>query len=1072
MKNKKKFHILNIRRDKSLSRFVVDLKKQLEKKEEQEKNEFRFSREKFMDSLFDKDYERSKKLLNNLLEESLDKTEAQTKYIYNYYLQIKNKISNYFAQLYTKHEARLERLSQISIFAFLIMIGQLFGRFWYFLKSIAYYFGYLLIILVRFFYLVFGMIFFGRIIYIPTFLALPEPPQKPRSKKRILYNVKKIITSSQIAKSKKPKIKIRQRIQFLLFRQKSKLIFFLIWPFQVFKNFFKSLQKDLYFLKKDLIALTQTNPHQIIRDYRKRALLRRQRRIQDQLKNLSQNSQAKHIQKRKFSWQNFFKLKKFRIKKTKAPEPVLNKREVRSRRAGLKSARVDTSALHFGFAKCKLSVLKKIKLFLQKNLLRTKSKNKFKDFFLHFKLGPGRSVLFFAFLLLILILPLKFFDFYQALNIRELKNQVLGAGGRAIADLRRASESIQELDFNKASLNFSQAGSNFLDINNQLAEINNSLLALARLVPNEKIRFASEGKHLARAGEAVSNLGENLSLAFASLINKEQLDYNFANGKISFVDDYRKHNTLDVINNFIFYIGQALVDAARVNASLFEISVRSVPRDYRDEFQLLCEKSRIFENGLREFHNLANLAKIFLGEEKDKRYLVVFQNNTEMRASGGFLGSFALVDFSQGSIKNIEVPQGGSYDLKSGLEELVHTPDPMLLIGSRWYFHDANWWPDWPTTARKLMWFYEKSGGPSVDGVISFTPTVFENFLKIFGPLDLQDKYSITLNSNNFWQAVQSVVESPEARQTRKPKKIIGDILAKLINEAPKRINPEMLTKLLVLGEESLSEKHILFYFRDQVLQDEVLKYGWDGKISETSRDYLAVINTNIMGEKSDRKMQEIINHQAEIQANGDIINTLEIKRIHTGHVGEFLSGVRNVNWMRIYVPQGSELLEASGFRAPDEKYFKKANPDFKIDPLIAKTEALAKVDMESGSKIYNEGDKTVFANWSMVNPGKTATIYVKYKLPFNVLKDRLSSKKSWRSLLGFGQNQKYIYSLLVQKQSGSIGSKINSQVILDNNFYVLGRRPENIKVNYQGWDINSVLDTDKYWGIVFEERE
>ena len=58
------------------------------------------------------------------------------------------------------------------------------------------------------------------------------------------------------------------------------------------------------------------------------------------------------------------------------------------------------------------------------------------------------------------------------------------------------------------------------------------------------------------------------------------------------------------------------------------------------------------------------------------------------------------------------------------------------MIAPQWYFWDANWWADWPTSANKLMWFYEKSNGPTVDGVVSFTPTVMEELLKIIGPIE------------------------------------------------------------------------------------------------------------------------------------------------------------------------------------------------------------------------------------------------------------------------------------------------------------------------------------------------
>jgi len=89
----------------------------------------------------------------------------------------------------------------------------------------------------------------------------------------------------------------------------------------------------------------------------------------------------------------------------------------------------------------------------------------------------------------------------------------------------------------------------------------------------------------------------------------------------------------------------------------------------------------------------------------------------------------------------------------------VKAPEPLWLVNPLWHFWDANWWPDWPTTAKNLMWFYEKSGGSTVDGVVTFTPTVVEKLLDITGPIDMSEEYGVIIDSNNFWETTQKIVE-------------------------------------------------------------------------------------------------------------------------------------------------------------------------------------------------------------------------------------------------------------------------------------------------------------------------
>lgn len=673
-----------------------------------------------------------------------------------------------------------------------------------------------------------------------------------------------------------------------------------------------------------------------------------------------------------------------------------------------------------------------------------------------------RPISFFVLVLLIIILPFKIFTYYKSLDLGELKGEVLGVSEDAVNDLIFGAKSITQLNFSQASNNFSKAGDNFLKAQEQLEDINGIIFSLASLVPKKEIRLASASKQILAAGEAASNLGNSLSLAFETLFNSEDKDI------------------LEIINDFSYYGNQVIGEAQDLNWQLNEIDIKALPDEYKGNFLFLKEKTISLEKGMIEFINIVDKLKVFLGAEQDKRYLLVFQNNTELRATGGFIGSFALIDLREGKIKQLEVPGGGSYDTEGALRELVAAPEPLRLVNPLWHFWDANWWPDWPTSARKLMWFYEKSGGSTVDGVISFTPTVLERLLNIVGPIDMSQDYGVIFTAENFWINTQTIAEKKltaeqiQAGEKHEPKKIIGDLLDVIIKELPNYLNKDNLVKLLSIVETSLSEKHILFYFIDENLQKEVEARDWGGKLRQTNWDYLSVINTNIAGGKSDKRIEETINHKSEIMPNGSIINTVKIIRTHTGIKGEPFSGVRNVNWMRIYVPAGSQLLEAQGFRQPDPIYFEEPDISWQPDPLIYRTETMAKVHGASGTKIYEEEGKTVFANWTMVDPGESITIYLKYKLPF-ILKD-LEEDNSFlakvKNLLNPTQKKLFPYTLFFQKQAGAMPSEINSNLKLSDNFRIVWKYPKNLPTISEGWQISDELNIDKYWAVLLEKQD
>jgi hypothetical protein len=502
------------------------------------------------------------------------------------------------------------------------------------------------------------------------------------------------------------------------------------------------------------------------------------------------------------------------------------------------------------------------------------------------------------------------------------------------------------------------------------------------------------------------------------------------------------------------------------------VDSQTLPEEYQAAFKGLYSRSRDVAGSLDRVEDVLDKAEILLGFEYDKRYLLVFQNNTEMRASGGFIGSYALMDIRNGQIKNLEVPGGGSYDTEGGLYEMIEPPKPLSLLRPLWYFWDANWWPDWPTSARKLMWFLERSSGPTVDGVISLTPTAVERFLEITGPIDMTEQYGIEFTAENFWDETQALAER-KPDKTNSPKAVIGDLMNKLLEDLDELLNRDSILSLFETGERNLSEKHILFYFTDQELQSLVEDMGWAGRIRDTDWDYLQVVNSNIGGQKSDKRMKQEIRHTAEIGDDGVIINTVEIIRTHTGSPDEEFAGARNVNWLRMYVPEGSRLISASGFEQPPEKLFEQAPEGARQDPYVAQTEGNARVHKESKTCIYAEQGKTVFANWVQVDPGKSVTARFVYELPFRLVLPEGNGGIMEKAIDFFNpyQARPIPYALLVQKQPGAKTSAFSSRLKLAGGYEQIWQYPAR-STNKPVWQISSDLDTDKYWAALVVKKD
>jgi len=143
----------------------------------------------------------------------------------------------------------------------------------------------------------------------------------------------------------------------------------------------------------------------------------------------------------------------------------------------------------------------------------------------------------------------------------------------------------------------------------------------------------------------------------------------------------------------------------------------------------------------------ANLAYLL----RDGNYLILFQNNNELRSSGGFIGSFAEVEVKGGRPGSIDFGTNiYKLDEPFAAQVVVPPPAPLLRItGGRWTLRDSNWAADFPQAAEQILWFYEREWGMAgketrLDGVIALTTTVIEELLRLTDPIEMP-AYTTTL---------------------------------------------------------------------------------------------------------------------------------------------------------------------------------------------------------------------------------------------------------------------------------------------------------------------------------------
>lgn len=239
-----------------------------------------------------------------------------------------------------------------------------------------------------------------------------------------------------------------------------------------------------------------------------------------------------------------------------------------------------------------------------------------------------------------------------------------------------------------------------------------------------------------------------------------------------------------------------------------------------------------------------------LGENGSKTYLILLQNNMELRPTGGFIGSFALVSLTSGKIDEIIVQD--VYSADGQLKGHVEPPNPIkkYLKEANWFLRDSNWDPDFPSSAEKAKWFLDKEIDVQVDGVISLDLNIINDILSLIGPIFLSD-YQISISAENFYEKTQSEAEDDFFPGSTQKASFITALTREILNTIliNNQINKIDLAKIIY---ENLQARHIQIYLDNKVASEAVGGLNWDGSINYLScsencySDFAGLVEANL----------------------------------------------------------------------------------------------------------------------------------------------------------------------------------------------------------------------------------
>ncbi|HLB57233.1 MAG TPA: hypothetical protein VJL60_00290, partial [Gammaproteobacteria bacterium] len=210
-----------------------------------------------------------------------------------------------------------------------------------------------------------------------------------------------------------------------------------------------------------------------------------------------------------------------------------------------------------------------------------------------------------------------------------------------------------------------------------------------------------------------------------------------------------------------------------------------------------------------------------------------------------------------------------------------------------------------------------------------------------------------------------------------------------------------------------------------------------------------------IAGGKSNADIKQTITQEAVIQNDGSVISTVTIERTHTAVPEKKFSFVRNISYLRLYVPQNSALISVEKDVQTYKITFKEPEVELEADADLIEYEKNPLLNERNDIRITQEWGKTVFGAYQWLNPGETKKITFSYKLPFT-----LTAKDTAR------------YSILIQRQSGSGPATISSTLRSSNGTidpYWHKASQGTLQLTPYSAKLFQPLEQDIAWGVVFD---
>jgi hypothetical protein len=430
----------------------------------------------------------------------------------------------------------------------------------------------------------------------------------------------------------------------------------------------------------------------------------------------------------------------------------------------------------------------------------------------------------------------------------------------------------------------------------------------------------------------------------------------------------------------------------RVSEALAQLQPEQLSQPVREQI----ERVTALLPTIRDAVDLGIVLPSMLGANGRRDYLLLAQNSDELRATGGFISGAGILTLDRGKMQSFSLDDSVNID---NIAEQIYPdpPDPMLRYMNieMWLFRDANWSPDFPTSANMATELYKLGQGREVSDVIAFDPAAVQGLLETIGPVSVEGlPYPISAENVLMELRVPDNLPGNEGREEFKRR--LGHAIVETVRAYPDRLDLFALGRVL---RRALDERHILIYTHEPAAAAFLAKHGWDGAVRPGSSDFLMVVDTNVGYNKVNPNIAQTVKYSVDLsdpkapQADLTVQHTHRLQR--SGVCQQWGEAVTSYNdwldrcywnYLRVLIPSGSDLLSSTTQPTP--------------------AEWLLSGESDQGLvSVGQDGETAVLSTLVVVPLGGQRETDFRYQLPATVLSQ---DAQGWH------------YRLKIQKQAGT----------------------------------------------------